>query len=128
VIRRAKTLIYMRIDVLFLLFSKRLLQLNQKIVYYTNNRKICKCLIRRCFLMKLKGFIVTFGSFALTTAFLYLLGYVFTIPWLMLQYEYTDNASGFFVSIGSLVPLIIGLLISFIAEKIYIYKHRQKLG
>ncbi len=77
--------------------------------------------------MKLKGFIVTFGSFALTTAFLYLLGYVFTIPWLMLQYEYTDNASGFFVSIGSLVPLIIGLLISFIAEKIYIYKYRQKL-
>ncbi|MGI8386839.1 hypothetical protein [Robertmurraya sp. P23] len=78
--------------------------------------------------MKLKGFIVTFGSFALTTALLYLLGYVFTIPWLMLQYEYTDNASGFFVSTGSLVPLVIGLLISFIAEKIYIYKYRQKLG
>lgn len=78
--------------------------------------------------MKLKAFIVTFGSFALTTALLYLLGYVFTIPWLMLQYEYTDNADGFFVSTGSLVPLIIGLVISFIAEKIYIYKYRQKLS
>ena len=78
--------------------------------------------------MKLKGFIVVFGSFALTTALLYMLGYVFTIPSLMLQYEYTNNASGFFVSLGSLVPLVIGLLISFIAEKIYIYKYRQKLG
>ena len=78
--------------------------------------------------MKLKGFIVTFGSFALTTALLYLLGYVFTIPWLMFQYEYINNASGLFVSSGSIVPLIIGLVISFIAEKIYIYKYRQKIG
>ncbi|WP_066253961.1 hypothetical protein [Neobacillus drentensis] len=78
--------------------------------------------------MKLKGFIVTFVSFALTTALLYLLGYVFTIPWLMFQYEYTNNASVFFVSAGSLVPLIIGLVISFIVEKIYLYKYRQKFG
>ena len=78
--------------------------------------------------MKLKGFIVTFGSFALTTALLYLLGYVFTIPWLMFQYEYTNNTSGLFVSAGSLVPLIIGLAISFIVEKIYLYKYRQKIG
>ena len=77
--------------------------------------------------MKLKGFTVTFGAFALATAMLYMLGYVFAIPWLSLQYEYTNNASGFFVSIGSLAPLIIGLLISFIAEKLYIYKCRQKL-
>ncbi|MEK4130117.1 hypothetical protein NYE67_10570 [Solibacillus sp. FSL W8-0474] len=78
--------------------------------------------------MKLKGFIVTLGTFALTTALLYLLGYVLTIPWLMLQYEYTNNASEFFFSIGSLVPLVIGLLISFIAERIYMYKSRQKFG
>ncbi|MEH6908268.1 hypothetical protein [Neobacillus drentensis] len=70
--------------------------------------------------MKLKRFIVTFGSFALTRALLYLLGYVFTIPWLMFQYEYTNNASGLLDSAGSLVPLLIGLVISFIAEKIYI--------
>lgn len=78
--------------------------------------------------MKLKGFIVTFGSFALATTLLYLFGYVFTIPWLMFQYESANNANGFFVSIGSLVPLIIGLVISFIAEKIYLYKYRQKHG
>jgi hypothetical protein len=78
--------------------------------------------------MKLKGFIVTFGSFTLTTALLYLIGYVFTIPWLMFQYEYRNDTSGFFVSTGSLIPFIIGLLISFIAEKIYTYKYRQKLG
>ncbi|WP_064092577.1 hypothetical protein [Rossellomorea aquimaris] len=75
--------------------------------------------------MKLKGFIVTFGSFALATTLLYLFGYVFTIPWLMFQYEYTNNASGFLVTTGSLVPLIIGLAISFIAEKIYLYKYRH---
>lgn len=77
--------------------------------------------------MKLKSFIVTFGSFVLTTVLLYLIGYVFTIPWLMFHYEYTDNANGFYVTTGSLVPFIIGLVISFIAEKIYIYKYRQKL-
>lgn len=78
--------------------------------------------------MKLKGFLVTFGAFALTTVLLYLLGYLFTIPLLMFQYEYTDNASSFFVTTGSLVPLIIGLVVSFITEKIYLHKYRQRLG
>ncbi|MBM7655185.1 hypothetical protein [Neobacillus cucumis] len=78
--------------------------------------------------MKLKSFIVTFGSFILTTTSLYLIGYVFTIPTLMFHYEYTDNTNGFFITTGSLVPIIIGLVISFISERIYIYKHRQKLG
>ncbi|MED4228170.1 hypothetical protein [Neobacillus cucumis] len=74
--------------------------------------------------MKLKSFIVTFGLFILTN----LIGYVFTIPTLMFHYEYTDNTNGFFITTGSLVPIIIGLVISFISERIYIYKHRQKLG
>ncbi|MFF0830676.1 hypothetical protein [Brevibacillus sp. NPDC003440] len=78
--------------------------------------------------MNVKSFIVAFGSIVLTTALLYLIGYVFTIPLLMWHYEYTDSTNGFFVSTGSLVPLIVGLVISFIAEKIYIYKHQQKLG
>lgn len=78
--------------------------------------------------MKLKSFIVTFGSFVLTTGMLYLVGHMFTIPWLMFNHEYTENGNGFFVSTGSLVPLIIGLIVSFFAEKIYIYKYRQKLG
>ena len=78
--------------------------------------------------MKLKSFIITFGSFVLTTTLLYLIGYMFTIPALMFQYEYTDNANGFFITTGSLIPIMIGLVISFFSEKIYIYKHRQKLG
>ena len=77
--------------------------------------------------MKLKGFIVTFGSFVLTTGMFYLIGHLFTIPWLMFYYEYTENATGFYVSTGSLVPLIIALIVSFFAEKIYIYKFQQKL-
>lgn len=78
--------------------------------------------------MKLKSFIVTFGSFVLTVGLLYLVGHMFTIPWLMFHHEYTDNANGFFISAGSLTPFVIGLIISFLAEKIYIYKSRKKLG
>lgn len=74
--------------------------------------------------MKLKSFIVTFGSFALITALLYSAGNIFRIPWLTFHYEYTNNANGFSISTGSFVPLIIGLIISFFAEKIYIFKHR----
>ncbi|MET1178378.1 hypothetical protein ABG775_10520 [Peribacillus simplex] len=74
--------------------------------------------------MKLKSFIVTFGSFVLTTGMLYLVGHMFTIPWLMFHHEYTENGNGFFISAGSLVPLIIGLIVCFFAEKIYSYKFR----
>ncbi|CAH0298489.1 hypothetical protein SRABI80_04166 [Peribacillus frigoritolerans] len=73
--------------------------------------------------MKLKSFIVTF-AFVLTTGMLYLVGHMFTIPRLMFHHEYTVNGNGFFISIGSLVPLIIGLIVCFFAEKIYIYKFR----
>lgn len=78
--------------------------------------------------MKVKSFIVGFVSFATATALLYLLGYIFTIPFLMFRYEYTNNESEFFISIGSLAPIIIGLVISFIAEKIYRHNYRKKLG
>ncbi|MED3624059.1 hypothetical protein [Neobacillus thermocopriae] len=77
--------------------------------------------------MKLKGFIITFGSFAFTTFLLYFLGYIFTIPWFMFHYEYTHDAGEFFISIGSsLVPIIIGLVVSYMAEKMFIYKERKK--
>ena len=74
--------------------------------------------------MKLKSFIVTFGSFVLTTGMLYLFGHLFTIPWLMFHYEYTVNGNGFFISAGSLVPLTLGLIVCFLAEKIYVYEFR----
>ncbi|MEH7249558.1 hypothetical protein V7114_22590 [Neobacillus niacini] len=78
--------------------------------------------------MKLKNSIVTFGAFVLTTTILYLIGYIFTIPLFMFQYEYTNNVNRFFISIGSLVPILIGLVISFISEKIYLYKRRRNIG
>ena len=74
--------------------------------------------------MKLKSFIVTFGSFTLTTGLLYLFGHLFNIPSLMFDLDYTGNGEGFFLSVGSLVPLTIGLIVCFFAEKIYIYKFR----
>ena len=78
--------------------------------------------------MKLKSFIVTLGSFVFTTTFLYLIGYMFTIPPLMFHYKFTDNANGFFITTGSLVPILIGLVISFFSERFYLFKHRQDLS
>lgn len=78
--------------------------------------------------MKFMSFIIAFSSFVLTTGPLFLVGHMFTIPWLMFHHEYTDDANGFFITTGSLVPLIIGLIISLIAAKFYGYKYRQKLG
>lgn len=78
--------------------------------------------------MKSMSFIVTFGSFVLTTALLYLVGYVFIIPLLMFHHEYIDTATGSSITTGSLVPLIIGLFVIFFAEKIYNHKNREKIG
>ncbi|WP_040205955.1 hypothetical protein [Neobacillus jeddahensis] len=72
--------------------------------------------------MKLKSFIVTIGSLVLTTGMLYLIGHMFTIPWLMFHHKYIVNGNGFYISAGSFDPLIIGLIVSFFAEKIYVYK------
>ncbi|MEH7418678.1 hypothetical protein V7266_25785 [Neobacillus drentensis] len=74
--------------------------------------------------MKLKGFLIVFVSFVLTTSLLYIVGYMFTIPPLMFHHQYTNTSNGFFISTGSLLPIIIGLVISFAAEKIYLYKQR----
>lgn len=78
--------------------------------------------------MNFKSFIVTFATLVLTTGLLFLIGHTFTIPWLMFHHEYTDDVNGFFITTGSFVPLIIGLCVSFIAEKIYVFKCGKKLG
>lgn len=72
--------------------------------------------------MTLNGFMVTFGSLLLTTILLYLIGHMFQIPWLMFQHEYTNGPKEFHIYIGSLTPLIIGLIVSYFAEKIYMYR------
>jgi len=78
--------------------------------------------------MKLKSFIIAFSSLVLTTGLLLLIGHLFTIPWLMFQHEFTGNANGFTISTGSFVPLIIGLIVSFFAERIYVNRYQKKLG
>jgi hypothetical protein len=75
--------------------------------------------------MKFKSFLVGLGSFVLITAFLYLVGYTFKIAWLMWHFEYNDDKNGFWVITGSLIPAGIGLVLSYIAEKVYIYKRRH---
>ena len=77
--------------------------------------------------MKLKCFIVTFLSLVLTTVMLFLIGHLFSIPWLMFHLEYINNANGFIISTSSFAPLIIGLIVSFIAEKIYVNKSDKNL-
>ncbi|MGG2065181.1 hypothetical protein [Bacillus sp. S14(2024)] len=76
----------------------------------------------------LKRLGVTFGSLILTTGLLFTIGHLFSIPILMFHYEYTNDESGFFISGGSLLPLVISLVVSYFAEKFYVYKHQQKLG
>jgi putative flippase GtrA len=76
--------------------------------------------------MKLRRFIVGFASFLIITALLYIVGYLFTIPMLTFHHQYLENANGFSFSIYSIIPLIIGLVGSYIAEKIYVYKQRRK--
>jgi hypothetical protein len=78
--------------------------------------------------MSIKSLVVTLGTLFFTTGLLFLVGHIFTIRWLMFSYEYTSDAEGFFISGGSIIPLIVGLISSFIAEKVYTYKHNQKHG
>ncbi|MED4582732.1 hypothetical protein [Brevibacillus choshinensis] len=78
--------------------------------------------------MKAKSFLVTFLSLVLTTGVLYAIGHIFTIPFFMFHHEFTHDSNGFTLSSGSFVPLLIGLIVSFFAEKIYVYKYRQKMG
>lgn len=78
--------------------------------------------------MTFKSLVVTLGTLFLTTGLLFLIGHIFTIRWLMFYYEYSADAEGFYISGGSMIPLIIGLIFSFIAEKIYVYKYSQTPG
>ncbi|ALC88992.1 hypothetical protein AM500_03655 [Bacillus sp. FJAT-18017] len=75
--------------------------------------------------MFLKRFLISIGAFLLVTGLLYGIGYTFKIPALMFRYEYRNDAEGFFVQTGSILPFLIGLAACYVAEKLYI---RRKLG
>jgi hypothetical protein len=74
--------------------------------------------------MKFKKFLVGFSTFLITTALFYSIGHLFKIEWLMFHHRYEESAHGFSVETGSLVPFIIGIFFSIIAEKIYVYKNQ----
>ncbi|RFU62887.1 hypothetical protein [Peribacillus glennii] len=78
--------------------------------------------------MKSNRYFVAISTLVLTTGVLLLIGYIFTIPLLMFRYENTDEANGVFVSTGSIFPFIFGLGVSFLLDKIYVYKYHRKLG
>lgn len=69
--------------------------------------------------MTLKHFPIAFITFALTTGLLVIIGDAFTIPWLMFHHESVDRINGLFTTTGSVIPLIMGLLVSLFVEKIF---------
>ncbi|WP_053366450.1 hypothetical protein [Bacillus sp. FJAT-27245] len=78
--------------------------------------------------MKLKSFLVSFAAFVGTAGILYAIGHIFSIPLLMFRHEFTSDSDGFFMNIGSLLPIVIGLATSFVAEKYYLSKVKKNLG
>jgi putative flippase GtrA len=75
--------------------------------------------------MKFKPFILSFCTFVVSTSVLYGIGYLFNISILMFHYEYTNNKSGLFIEAGSILPFVIGFILSFIMEKLYISKQKS---
>lgn len=76
--------------------------------------------------MKGKRFLIAFLTLIITTGALLFVGNLFSIDWLMFSYEYENSADGFSFSASSFMPLILGLVASFIAENIYVRKMEQK--
>jgi hypothetical protein len=72
--------------------------------------------------MKLKSFLIAFGTFVTVTGLLYLIGYTFQITLLIFHHQHNQTAEGFTSESRSLLPFIIGLGASYIAEKIYLSK------
>lgn len=78
--------------------------------------------------MKVKRFLIGMSSFVLTASVLYLLGHLLGISILKVKYEYTNNDSGLFLSMGSLLPIVVGLIVSFISEKVYMTRYQQRIS
>ncbi|RDU38867.1 hypothetical protein DRW41_04735 [Neobacillus piezotolerans] len=78
--------------------------------------------------MKLKSFIVALSALVGTAGILYLIGHIFEISPFMFHYDFTSDSGGFNMAAGSFLPVLIGLLASFVAEKYYLHKAKAKLG
>lgn len=76
--------------------------------------------------MKLKSFLVTFGTLVTITGLFFLIGHMYSIPWLMFDVKTVANSNDFSITTGSYVPLIIGLAACFFAEKTFVRKYQEK--
>lgn len=77
--------------------------------------------------MVFKRFIVSFFALILSTSLLLFIGHTLKISILMFHYEYVNNKNELMFATGSLLPFVIGLIISYIAEKIYMHRHQKNL-
>ncbi|MED4285488.1 hypothetical protein P4679_26535 [Priestia megaterium] len=77
--------------------------------------------------MVFKKYIVSFLAFILSTSLLLFIGHTFKIPILMFHYEYVNNKDEMMFATGSLLPFVIGLIVSYITEKTYIHRHQKDL-
>ncbi|MEM4992854.1 hypothetical protein WKH56_09935 [Priestia sp. SB1] len=77
--------------------------------------------------MIFKRYIIGFLALILSTSLLLCIGHTFKISILMFHYEYVNNEDGMMFSTGSLLPFVLGLIISYIAEKIYMHRHQKNL-
>lgn len=75
--------------------------------------------------MKLKSFLVTFGTLVIVTGSLFLIGHMYSISLLMFDFKFVNSSDGFSLSSGSYFPLIIGLVACFFAEKIYVRRYKN---
>lgn len=78
--------------------------------------------------MNFKSLAVTLLSLVVTTGLLYFIGHLFSVPWFMFHYQSSFTPDGFVISSGSFVPVIIGLAVSFFAERLCMKKCHSKLG
>ena len=69
--------------------------------------------------MDRKSFLLTFSTLIGMTGFLYIIGHLFSIKSLMFRFYYVNSEEGFLFTSGSFLPLVIGLLASFMVEVWY---------
>lgn len=75
--------------------------------------------------LKSKPFLIAVFMFVFITGFLYGIGYVFKIDLLMLHHPSTKTEDGFHSESRSLLPVIIGLSVSYVAEKILLTRNDE---
>lgn len=78
---------------------------------------------------KLQCFTLGLIIFIFTTGILFLFGQIFSISFLMLDYTYVESSQGNSITVTHFLPLIIGLIASYLAESNFrkrLEKHKKK--